>query len=231
VRVVAATNRDLAQMVREGSFRQDLFYRIAGFKVVIPSLRERRTDIPALSQLLLSHLTKETGVVYQLTQGALEKLVAYDYPGNVRELRSVLVKASVRCKHGVISADEICFDHLPGCTCTQAELPPPRPAVALQRATPAALSETSPVLYGRRSTDRPGGVVRGAAQPYARRNSDRSPVQEPETNHSLARNEELSIQKLLEQFGNRRVVADKLGISERTLYRKLKKYGLDTIAD
>ena len=56
-------------------------------------------------------------------------------------------------------------------------------------------------------------------------------MKEPETNHSLARNEELSIQKLLEQFGNRRVVADKLGISERTLYRKLKKYGLDTIAD
>jgi DNA-binding NtrC family response regulator len=60
---------------------------------------------------------------------------------------------------------------------------------------------------------------------------DRMPVPEPETNHSLARNEELSIQKLLVQFGNRRIVADKLGISERTLYRKLKKHGLDAIAD
>ena len=231
VRVVAATNRDLAQMVREGSFRQDLFYRIAGFKVVIPSLRERRTDIPALSQLLLSHLTKETGVVYQLSQGALDKLVAHDYPGNIRELRSVLIKASVHCKHGVINTDEIDFDHLPGCTCTQAELPPPSPGAMLQGTHPAAQSENSHVLYGRRSTDQPGNDASRAAQAYARRNSDRPTVQEPETNHSLARNEELSIQKLLEQFGNRRIVADKLGISERTLYRKLKKYGLDTIAD
>jgi len=230
VRVVAATNRDLAQMVREGDFRQDLFYRIAGFKVVIPALRERKTDIPAISQLLLSHLTKETGVVYQLSQGALDKLVAHDYPGNIRELRSVLIKASVHCKHGVINTDEIDFDHQPGCVCTQAELPPPRAAAILQEAPPAQ-SDNSPVLYGRRSSDQPGNVVRSAAQPYARRNSDSSSVQEFDTNHSLARNEELSIQKLLEQFGNRRVVADKLGISERTLYRKLKKYGLDAIAD
>jgi transcriptional regulator with PAS, ATPase and Fis domain len=231
VRVVAATNRDLAKMVQEGSFRQDLFYRIAGFKVVIPSLRERSTDIPAISQLILNHITKETGIVYQLTHDALEKLVTYDYPGNIRELRSVLIKASARSKHGVIQADDIKFEHLPGCTCTQAELPPPRSGAAIQQVATAAQNETATVLNRRRSSDQASSIVSETAQTYTRRNSDRAPVPEPETNHSLARNEELSIQKLLVQFGNRRIVADKLGISERTLYRKLKKYGLDVIAD
>lgn len=231
VRVVAATNRDLAKMVQEGSFRQDLFYRIAGFKVVIPSLRERSTDIPAISQLVLTHITKETGIVYQLTQDALEKLVAYDYPGNIRELRSILIKASARCKHGVIQADEVKFEHLPGCICTQADLPPPRPEAILPAAATASQNETATVPSRRRSSDQSDSVLSGLIQTYARRNSDKPPVHESETNHSLARNEELSIQKLLVQFGNRRIVADKLGISERTLYRKLKKYGLDAIVD
>ncbi len=222
VRVVAATNRDLAQMVREGTFRQDLFYRIAGFKVVIPSLRERRGDIPAIAQLVLSHITKETGVVYRLTQGALEKLVAHDYPGNIRELRSVLIKASTRCKHGVIHPCEISFEHLPGCNCTQGEL----------AAVQANSQQEVPSItrYGRRSTDRPGAPAQTVTAKQSRRNTDRLPRAVRETegglDHNLARIEEASIQELLEQFGNRRIVADKLGISERTLYRKLKKYGL-----
>lgn len=228
VRVVAATNRDLAQMVRDGSFRQDLFYRIAGFKVVIPTLRERQEDIPTISALLLRHLTKETGVVYQLTQNALEKLMAHDYPGNIRELRSVLIKASARCKHGVIEADVISFEHLPGCDCTQAELPPVRDEMRQQTAPALSDTESTPVLFGRRRSDRAESTTQEPPQQQFRRGTNRSAAPEAEPDLRLARNEELSIQKLLEQFGNRRVVADKLGISERTLYRKLKKYGLET---
>jgi transcriptional regulator with PAS, ATPase and Fis domain len=225
VRVIAATNRDLAQMVRDGDFRQDLFYRIAGFKVAIPSLRERRTDIPAIAQLILTHITKETGIVYKLTQDALVKLVAHDYPGNIRELRSVLIKASARCKHGVVQASEISFEHLPGCTCTQAELPPPQESQ--QPAPSQAETEPATASYGRRRSDQPGPQPQEAALRQRRRGSDKPAEPEVEPDLSLARNEELSIQRLLEQFSNRRVVAEKLGISERTLYRKLRKYGLE----
>jgi transcriptional regulator with PAS, ATPase and Fis domain len=227
VRVVAATNRDLAQMVREGSFRQDLFYRIAGFKITIPTLRERKMDIPILAQLLLKHLTKETGIVYKMSKDALEKLVAYDYPGNIRELRSVLIKASARCKHGVIETDEVSFEHLPGCACTQA-VPTPVNGGGAQHATSVSPgTEPAPARYGRRSSDRPGAPVPETLRHESRRGTDKAGEQETEADLSLARNEELSIQKLLEQFSNRRVVAEKLGISERTLYRKLRKYGLD----
>lgn len=220
VRVVAATNRDLAQMVKEGSFRQDLYYRIAGYKVAIPPLRDRRDDIPAIAQLILSHLTKETGVVYRLTQDALSKLLEYAYPGNIRELRSVLVKASARCKHGVINPDDIDFEHVPGCVCTQ-EFP--------STENPSVESSVEP-RYGRRSTDRPdGGAGSGAVSLLARRAGDAGPSDQDDTDLRLDRHEEQSIRNLIRQYGTRRIVAEKLGISERTLYRKLKKYGLDTL--
>lgn len=237
VRVVAATNRDLAQMVRDGAFRQDLFYRIAGFKVSIPTLRERQSDIPALAQLLLAHLTKDTGIVYKMTQDALEKLVTYDYPGNIRELRSVLIKASAHCKHGVIQTDDVSFEHLPGCDCTQAD-PRSSEATAAQHnlASAASATDLKPAQhFGRRRSDRPGTAIPatqepGSAQRTPSRSGDPVSALEAENDLSLSRNEELSIKKLLGQFSNRRVVAEKLGISERTLYRKLKKYGLDTQA-
>lgn len=217
VRVVAATNRDLAQMVKEGTFRQDLYYRIAGYKVAIPPLRERRDDIPAIAQLVLGHLTQETGVVYRLTQEALGKLLDYEYPGNIRELRSVLVKASARCRHGVIHPDDIDFEHMPGCTCTQ-EFPEP--------VTP----EGEPVRYGRRSTDRAGGSPAPSPALGLARRADDSPADATdERDLRLDRHEEQSIRLLIQQYGKRRIVADKLGISERTLYRKLKKYGLDKL--
>lgn len=217
VRVVAATNRDLAQMVKEGTFRQDLYYRIAGYKVAIPPLRERRDDIPAIAQLVLGHLTQETGVVYRLTREALGKLLDYEYPGNIRELRSVLVKASARCRHGVIHPDDIDFEHMPGCTCTQ-EFPEP--------VTP----EGEPVRYGRRSTDRAGGSpAPSPALGLARRADDSPAGATDESDLRLDRHEEQSIRLLIQQYGKRRIVADKLGISERTLYRKLKKYGLDKL--
>ncbi len=91
VRVVAATNRNLQQVVREGSFRHDLYFRLAVLTVRIPSLRERREDIPILAQTLLArdHPTA------RLSPDALRTLQAYDWPGNVRELRNVLTRAWV----------------------------------------------------------------------------------------------------------------------------------------
>jgi transcriptional regulator with PAS, ATPase and Fis domain len=237
VRIISATNRDLAQMVKDGSFRQDLFFRIAGFKVVIPPLRERREDIPAISELILSHLSRDAGLIYKLTRDALKKLLDYDYPGNIRELKSVLIKATAQCKHGVIHADEISYDHLPGCGCTQDT---PTQAVggpiSSEAKSPAAATDLSvkpSVNYGRRKTDIPGNpqpvANSGAAGQFTRRNSDKPAAREERTDNNLASIEKQEILKLLGLYDNRRIVADKLGISERTLYRKLKKYGLEKI--
>src|SRR6185503_3638286 len=87
IRVVAATNSDLQQRMEEGRFRRDLYFRIAGFVLQAPPLRERREDIPALVETFLRAFARETGRrVHGLTVKALRALVRYDWPGNVREL-------------------------------------------------------------------------------------------------------------------------------------------------
>jgi transcriptional regulator with PAS, ATPase and Fis domain len=94
VRVVAATNKDLAALLEQGTFRQDLYYRLNVVKLEIPALRERRDDIPLVAEKLLRQLEKETGVpVEGLAPDAEEVLKAYAWPGNVRELRNVLEQA------------------------------------------------------------------------------------------------------------------------------------------
>jgi transcriptional regulator with PAS, ATPase and Fis domain len=91
VRIVAATNQDLERDVREGRFREDLFYRLNVIPITLPSLHERRTDIP----LLVEHFLAKYGASGRrsVSQEALALLVAYDWPGNVRELESVIERA------------------------------------------------------------------------------------------------------------------------------------------
>jgi two-component system response regulator AtoC len=97
IRIIAATNRDLAAMVREGTFREDLWYRINVLGLHLPALRERREDIPALAEHLLVELAGEHGrPALGLTSAALETLTTYAWPGNVRELRNVLERALLR---------------------------------------------------------------------------------------------------------------------------------------
>lgn len=101
VRLVCATNRDLAELIREGRFREDLFYRINSFVVRLPSLRERMDDLPELAEHLLAEIARENRTRTQvLSVEAVQKLQSYTWPGNVRELRSVLAfgaaKAGVR---------------------------------------------------------------------------------------------------------------------------------------
>ncbi len=178
VRIVSATNRDLLDMVDQGLFRLDLYYRIAGIDVTLPALRERRGDIPALARFLLTRMNG--GRSFELDESALARLVTYDYPGNVRELRNILQKALVLSDNGIIAATHIRFDASnPGGSEPQIQPAPP------PRTEPAA---------------------------------DNASMTELESSH---------ISRLLEQHGgHRRKVADILGISERTLYRKLIRYGL-----
>lgn len=93
VRFVVATNRDLAELSQVGSFRSDLYFRLASFVIQVPSLRERRDDIPLLAMHFLQRFSR--GIERKLTAEAQKLLVAYDWPGNVRELRNLIERAAI----------------------------------------------------------------------------------------------------------------------------------------
>jgi len=96
VRIIAATNRDLENSIKEGRFREDLYHRLNVISITLPHLRERKEDIPALTQYFLEHFSKETKRPFDgVTEEAQEKLSAYDWPGNVRELANVIERAVV----------------------------------------------------------------------------------------------------------------------------------------
>ena len=100
VRVVSATNADLPSMIREGSFREDLYYRINVVEIAVPRLAERRADILPIAESVLGPGTK-------LSDGARSALESYHWPGNVRELRNVLERAKLLCREGVVTAEDL----------------------------------------------------------------------------------------------------------------------------
>ena len=105
VQVIAATNQNLEEAMRAGSFREDLFYRIAAFPIVIPPLRERREDIPLLANHFLKKLAEgNPAAPGRIAAGALQLLVRYDWPGNVRELESAIARAALLETSGVLQA-------------------------------------------------------------------------------------------------------------------------------
>lgn len=94
VRIIAATNRDLEKMVKNGEFREDLYYRLNVIKVTIPSLRERKEDISMLAKYLLRKVSDDMGrFVTEITPKAMELLEEYDWPGNIRELENTIERA------------------------------------------------------------------------------------------------------------------------------------------
>jgi two-component system response regulator AtoC len=109
VRIIAATNRDLREMVGAGRFREDLYFRLSGFHVTVPPLRERREDIPPLIRYLLVRGADRFGVSRRLAieSDAEEILVGYDWPGNVRELENVLQRATILAEEGRITVADL----------------------------------------------------------------------------------------------------------------------------
>ncbi|MFP5506212.1 MAG: sigma-54 interaction domain-containing protein [Gammaproteobacteria bacterium] len=93
-RIIAATNRDLKELVARGEFRQDLYYRLSAFPVEVPSLRERKDDIPMLAEYFLSRIEHAARHI-PLSPDVIESLLCYDYPGNVRELRNIVERAAI----------------------------------------------------------------------------------------------------------------------------------------
>ncbi len=98
VRILSATHKNLGKMVEEGRFRQDLFYRINVIELPVPPLRERREDIPLLTERILSRLARDNGLeALEISPSALEGLCRYAFPGNVRELENILERAAALC--------------------------------------------------------------------------------------------------------------------------------------
>jgi DNA-binding NtrC family response regulator len=186
VRVVAATNKDLSEMVREGTFRDDLFFRLNVVSIRMPPLRARKEDIVLLADAFLKEFARENGKpAMELTNEAMQWLLDYDWPGNVRELRTVI-------EHGVVMSNtpKIGVRHLPN-----------------------FLRDDS--LRDLRGA--PGKAKAAISAP---------PEADPE-DLNLARMEERLIRLALERTGDHRTEAAKLlGISRRTMQRKLPEMGL-----
>jgi PAS domain S-box-containing protein len=114
VRVIAATNRDLEAAVAAGTFRQDLFYRLNVFPLRVPSLRERKDDIPLLAEYLVERYAKRTGKkIRHIKRKTLELFQAYDWPGNIRELQNVVERAVILCEGETFSVDETWLQRKP----------------------------------------------------------------------------------------------------------------------
>jgi two-component system response regulator PilR (NtrC family) len=108
VRILSATHKNLAELVTEGRFREDLFYRINVIELRVPSLRERKHDIPELSETILARMGKRMSIdVPRISEDALQMLREYPFPGNVRELENVLERALTLCTAGLITVEHI----------------------------------------------------------------------------------------------------------------------------
>ncbi len=179
VRIIAATNKNLAEMVKAGTFRDDLYFRLKGVEIKLPTLRERRSDIPLLANAFMREFSKDNQkVVKEITPEAMDVLMTYPWPGNVRELRAAIEGGVVLCR-----GDKI---------------------------TPRDLPENVRDLNaGATGTEAPG-LFLGAET-----------VKEAE--------KQLIIRALKEADGNRTVAAKRIGMSRRTLHRKLHEYGLENL--
>ncbi len=115
VRVVAATNRNLAELVREGVFREDLYYRIRVIHLVLPTLKSRREDIPLLVEHLVAKFNLRQGKdIAGVSAEAMARLMEHDFPGNVRELENVIEQAFVLCRSGIIEVRHLPPELRPG---------------------------------------------------------------------------------------------------------------------
>lgn len=113
VRIITATNRNLAEEVRNGNFREDLYFRIIGLPIDLPPLRERGNDVVLLAKTFINEYAADNHVNPPvLGKDAIEKLLSYNYPGNVRELKAIMELSCIMCSDERITADDIVFHNL-----------------------------------------------------------------------------------------------------------------------
>ncbi len=232
VRVIAATNQNLEQRVREGAFRSDLYFRLAVVKIDVPPLRERVKDIPILAYDFVEKLNQESSrKILGITDEALELLVKYHWPGNVRELRNFLESMQVLAPDRRIEASQVreyvekqmqYNRQLPVITGKSVE------TAEHELIYQAILSLRSEIINLRKAI-----LGQGELKPEYRVEPGGSvwsgQIKEVEAgnNFSVEEMEKDLIDRTLRYTrGNRKKAAKLLGIGERTLYRKLDKYKL-----
>jgi len=110
VRIVATTNRDMAEEVREGKFREDLYYRLNVFPINTLRLIDRNSDIPAIVANILYSMDKDKEEKVKISAQVFEKLMEYNWPGNVRELYNVVQRATILCEKNTICVSDLIFD-------------------------------------------------------------------------------------------------------------------------
>jgi two-component system response regulator PilR (NtrC family) len=198
VRILSATHKNLAALVEQGQFRQDLFYRINVIELRVPPLRERRGDVPRLADFILRQLAVESGgAPGTLKPDALAALEAYQFPGNVRELENILERAMAMCEGDTIEADDLMLPQ-------RTSLP----------------TDANPASAG-------GMPVPNAATP-AGPPAPRNPASDGSLEDYITNIERDTIIKALEESRyNKTATAKKLGITFRALRYKLKKLGID----
>lgn len=237
VRVVAATNRDLEDAVAAGDFRQDLYYRLNAARVLIPALRDRKEDIQLLFAFFAYKVASRLGLPFGgITHDAIEVLQEYPWPGNVRELKN-FTELIITLEQDNKITPETVFEHLD----TSRIRPPQNPSaiVHLQGRTPEQAERE--LIYRalidlRNEVVDLKGIVQGkygngeAPEDLGRFALPPRPVTPEELaeqleDMNLETIERVLILRALDKYGNnRRRAADELGISERTLYRKLNQY-------
>ena len=204
VRVIAATNRDLTKMLDEGTFREDLFYRLHVVAITVPPLRQRSDDIPLLVRHFLDRLERRDGHRKMITRGAIDRMQRYRWPGNVRELENEIERL------WVLSSDEVIGE---------GNLSP-----ALRALPPAPPPTAGGVSEG--ASARPGPPREPSAQLPANRAAQEPPATSlPEALEALERS--MMLEALERAEGNRTRAARALGISRRNLIRKVQTYGLE----
>ncbi len=196
-RLIVATHRDLAAEVRNGSFREDLFFRIAVMELEVPPLRARRDDIPLLATHFLAHAAGKRSKPLSIEPEAMRRLASYAWPGNVRELQNAVERAVVEAEGPAIRLRDLPRRVRDG----GADVPASGPTDAAEA---NALRQTVPP--GQPPTD----MAAGAVGPRTLEGIERDAIAE-----SLERHD-----------GNVARVVRELGIGRTTLYRKIKKYGL-----
>lgn len=211
IRIVSATNRDLIQAVKDGRFREDLYYRLCVFPMTLPPLRERAEDIPDLTRHFLARIAAEEGKRIRGIQPAVFGLLgAYAWPGNVRQLENAVFRAVVLCDGDELSIAD--FPQIAAQVDGYDVVVPLAPQVLI--ASPAL----QPALGAQ-----PAMIVPGASIPLVDAAGHVRPMDEIETE---------ALKFALDHYrGQMSQVARRLGIGRSTLYRKLKDLGLEEPAD
>jgi formate hydrogenlyase transcriptional activator len=169
VRLIGATNRDLAAMVQAGTFREDLFYRLNVFPIHLPSLRERRDDIPSLvAHFVRKHAARLRRVIETVPPATMDALVSWDWPGNIRELENVIERAVILATDGVLRVP------LPAHTPVSAAASSSAPALSPSALTPLEQVQRDTILAALRAAE---GVLGGAGGAAARLGMKRTTLQ------------------------------------------------------